>query len=191
MIQANHTHKKLVVDILSRSFDDNKSVNYVVLQDRKRKQRIRSLMAYAFDICFRYGKVYLSENEDACGLVLLPDKKKTTFSTVLWDVRLVLKSFGVGNIGKVLKRESRIKKAQVASPKFYLWFIGVHREKQGNGMGSRLLEEIIAEARSENRTVCLETSTEQNLSWYEKHGFEIYHTLNFGYPLYFLNLNSE
>ena len=61
MIQAQHADKALVIDILCKSFDQNKSVNYIVKQDSRRKQRIRILMNYSFEVCYRFGNVYLSE----------------------------------------------------------------------------------------------------------------------------------
>lgn len=143
-------------------------------------------MEYAFDMCLRYGKVYLSDDKNGCALVLLPDRKKTSLSTILLDARLVHRSFGLANIRKVLSRESKIKKAQLAGSKYYLWFIAVRPGRRGNGVGGRLLTQIIEEAKGGNRSVCLETSTEQNLPWYKKHGFEVYNTIDFSYPLYFL-----
>jgi hypothetical protein len=60
MIQAAYKDKYLVVDILTKAFDSNKSVNYVVKQDRKREKRIRKLMDYSFELCWESGEVYLS-----------------------------------------------------------------------------------------------------------------------------------
>lgn len=51
MLRADYNDKDRVVDILVSSFDDNKSVNYIIKQDTKRTQRIKRLMEYSFDIC--------------------------------------------------------------------------------------------------------------------------------------------
>lgn len=43
MVRAEANKKSVVIDVLAASFDDNRSVNYVVKQDAKRKNRIRDL----------------------------------------------------------------------------------------------------------------------------------------------------
>jgi ribosomal protein S18 acetylase RimI-like enzyme len=94
---------------------------------------------------------------------------------------------GISGISKAIEREKEIKSAY-PNPKsmFYLWFIGVKPEHQGQGRGSRLLKRLTEEALKKNRSVFLETSTRRNLPWYKKHGFEIYHEHDFSYNLYFL-----
>jgi len=184
MIRAGIEDKNRIVDILSNAFDDNKSVNYIIHQDAKRKQRIRNLMAYSFDLCHSFGDVFLSEDKKGCALILLPDKKKTTLRSVFLDTKLAVSSIGLANLKKAIKREAAISKIHPAGKIYYLWFIGVDRTNQGNGVGSKLLESVIQEGLSQKRTICLETSTTKNLPWYEKHGFKTYRDLDFGYKLY-------
>ena len=109
MKRAVQNQKSLVVEILSASFDDNKSVNFVVKQDKNRKARIRGLMEYSFKVCNAFGDVWISEDDQACALVLFPDKKKTNLNAILRDVRLALSVIGINRIGPVLGRESKIK----------------------------------------------------------------------------------
>ena len=190
MIRALKEDKKRVIDILVSSFDDNKSVNYIIKQDSRRVQRISALMAYSFDICRMFGHVFLSDDKNGCALILLPDKKKTTIQSILFDVKFIFQSIGLSNVKKAISRESEIKKHQPKGPLYYLWFIGVDNTEQNKGVGSKLLTEVIAEGHRQNRTVCLETSTVKNLPWYKKFGFEIYKELDFGYTLYCMKLPS-
>jgi len=186
MKSALYSDKNLIVEILTASFDENQSVNYIVKQDQKRTKRIRELMDYSFEICYNYGEVFLSDDNNACALVLYPDKKKTTLKSIWLDIRLILKSIGIGNIQKALSRETKIKQKQLKDKMYYLWFIGVRPEVQSTGVGTKLLNEIISHSKKKNRPIGLETSTVKNLPWYEKFGFEQYDQLNLGYTLYFL-----
>ena len=186
MIKAMYKDRDRVVDILAASFDDNKSVNYIVKQDKKRKQRIRKLMAYSFDICYLYGEVFLTDDKEACALVLYPDKKKTTLKSILLDVQLIFSCIGIENIKKALDRESKIKQLQAKDLMYYLWFIGVDSECQNQGIGSELLKNIIKDSDCKKRSVYLETSTLKNLPWYKKFGFQIYNELDLSYKLFFL-----
>lgn len=188
MIVADYKDKNLVVNILTKSFDKNQSVNFIVQQDEKRFERIKSLMDYSFEVCYAFGEVFLSDDKKACALVLYPDKKRITLKSVLLDVQLMFKCIGITNISKALNRESKIKKIQPKERMYYLWFIGVDPDSQGSGIGTELMKEIIEESQRKQRPIYLETSTLKNLPWYKKFGFEIYSELELSYKLYFLKL---
>lgn len=191
MINAGYKDKARVIDILSQSFDDNQSVNYIIPQDKRRKKRIRSLMAYSFDVCYHYGKIFLTEDKNSCALLLLPGQKKSFLRSAWLDVRLLFTAVGIRNTGKVLNRESAIKQLQPIEPMYYLWFIGVDPAHQHKQIGSALLREIISECTPGNSMMCLETSTVNNLPWYRKFGFTVYSELDLGYTLYFLKRKEQ
>lgn len=184
MVQASINHKLIVTDIIVKSFDDNKSVNWVIKQDRKRESRIHVLAEYSFDICLQFGAVYLSDDLKGCVLLLFPEKKKTTLRSILLDAKLAFKAIGIERALKILKRESKIKQFHPHDPFVYLWFIGVHPHHQGNGCGTKLLNEVLEKY---DKEIYLETSTVKNIPWYKKFGFEIYNEINdFGYKFYML-----
>lgn len=184
MKRAGKEYKNRIVDILTLSFQDNKSVNYVVPQDGKRMQRIRQLMAYSFEVCHRFGEVFITEDGNGCALVLLPEKKRTTMLSMWWDVKFIITSIGVSSVMRAMSRENKIKSQHPNGLLYYIWFIGVDVKEQSKGIGSKLLSEVINEGEAQNRVICLETSTIKNLPWYQKFGFSIYNELDFGYTLF-------
>jgi len=186
MIKATYSDKPIVIDILCDSFDTNKSVNYVVKQDKNRKQRIRNLMDYSFEVCYMFGEVLLSEDKKACALVLFPDRKKTSLKSILLDAKLATSCIGISRISKVMNRDSKIKSFYPANPVYYLWFIGVNSEFKRKGIGSALLSDIVKESNSMQRPIYLETSMTDNISFYKKFGFEVYNELDFGHTLFLL-----
>lgn len=186
MIRANYKDKERIIDILTSSFKENKSVNYIIKEDGKRVDRIRNLMDYSFEVCFMFGEVFLSDDRKGCALIVLPDKKKTTLKSILLDIKLIFSCMGVSNVKKAMNRESKIKKLHPKELMYYLWFIGVDRNDQNKGIGSSLLMDVIKQGELKNRSIYLETSTLKNIPWYEKFGFKIYNELDFGYTLFFL-----
>jgi ribosomal protein S18 acetylase RimI-like enzyme len=178
--------KERIVQILLEAFERNKSVNYICCNDGLRYQRIRLLMEYAYDVCKKYGKVYLSDNKNACALILLPAKKTFSFQSLIWDMKLALKVIGLNHVRKVLRREQEIKKHHPKYPFFYLWFIGVLPSQQGSGNGTSLLRQVLKDARDMGLPVYLETSTLENLPWYKGFNFKIYGELDFGYRFFLL-----
>jgi ribosomal protein S18 acetylase RimI-like enzyme len=186
MIRATKNDKQLVLRLLSAAFQDNKSVNYILRQDAKRQTRMQALMNYSFDVCRLFGDVFLSDDCKACALILLPERKKTTLKSIFLDAKLIVSATGFGNVKKAMEREKKIKAQHPAGLRYYLWFIGVDPSEQGKGIGSRLLSEVVAEGMKQKRTICLETSTQKNIPWYQKHGFTVYRELHFGYRLFCL-----
>lgn len=186
MIRANRNDKDLIIDILTQSFQENKSVNYIIKQDKKRIERIKRLMAYSFEVCFLFGEVHLSDDKKGCALIIYPDKKRTNLKHILLDLQLMIYSLGLNKVKRALQRETKIKKLHPQYPITYLWFIGVLPDKQGKGIGTNILTDVITRSRSQQRSIYLETSTLKNLPWYQKLGFTIYHELDFGYRLYCL-----
>ena len=189
MIRALYTDKEWVVNILINSFANNKSVNYIIKQDKRKLQRLKALMEYSFDICYRYGDIFLSDNRQGCALILIPERKQTTLQSILSDIKLAIATIGFANIRKAIKRESQIKAIHPKESIYYLWFIGVNTDVQNKGVGSSLLKEVIAEGSAQQKTICLETSTITNVPWYEKLGFTTYKELDFGYRLFCMKRN--
>ena len=185
MIKANKDDKREIVGILSNSFYDNQSVTYIIAH-RHNKEEIKALMDYSFEQCLLHGDVYLSDDKNACALILYPQKKRFSVKSTWLDIRLIFKSIGLFRIVKALNRESAIKKLQPKIDMSYLWFIGVLPSMQRTGIGSKLLSEIIQETDSNKLPIYLETSTLNNLPWYERFGFTVYDCLELSYTLFFL-----
>jgi len=181
---ANTSHRTLVVDILRTSFDDNQSINYIVRRGKNRRERIIHLMEYCFDICMDKGMIFLSDDEQGCVLILLPEKRMNVFKVMALETKLLFRSVGFVNALRVMKREKLLKTHHPKGTFYYLWFAGVYPESQGTGIGSQLLKEVLTNCDKKKRPVYLETSVSRNLPWYERFGFNIYHEIDLGYKLY-------
>jgi ribosomal protein S18 acetylase RimI-like enzyme len=189
MILATRNDKEIVIEILTLSFYNNKSVNYIVGNNRT-KEKIAALMAYSFEQCYLFGEVYLSDEKNACALILYPQTKRFSFKAIGLDIRLIFKVIGLPNIIKALNREAAIKKLQPKIDMAYIWFIGVDPAAQHSGIGSKMLAQILSLQKGKRLPVFLETSTFMNLPWYKRFGFEIFGKLELSYTLYFLKNNN-
>lgn len=184
MLKAQSKDRAFITHLLAQSFDDNKSVNYIIPQGRHRSKRLLRLMEYSFDYCQLHGNVYLSDDRQGCALVVYPHKAKSTLRSTLLDLRLITTCVGLANLKKTLQREAIIKKLHPREPFCYLWFIGVSPTAQHNGTGSALLRQLLEQCDREALPFYLETSVERNVPWYERFGFIEYKTLNPGYLLH-------
>jgi len=190
MINATYSDKDIVVEILTEAFDENKSFNSVIKQDHKRSIRIKKVFEYYFDICLKYGRIFLSDDKKGCAIIMYPDARKLTFRGILMDLELLF-LLGIRSVRQGFSRESKIKAIHPPGGAiYYLLFIGVYNEFQNQGIGSKLLKEIIEDSKASARDIYLETYLEKNLSLYKKHGFKVYNQLDFGFPIYCLKRQS-
>ena len=56
---------------------------------------------------------------------------------------------------------------------WYLFYLGVTPAQQGRGMGSALLQPVLARADAAALPCYLETGVARNLRFYERHGFQV------------------
>jgi ribosomal protein S18 acetylase RimI-like enzyme len=183
-MQNNTTRKQIVIEILYKSFLENRSVNFAVKQDSKREARIKKLMEYSYFQGEQFGEIYLSKDQNACAIILIPSRKKTTLKSIVWDLKVVFNCMGILNVSKVLKREREIKKHHPHFPFLHLWYIGVNPEFQGQARGTELMARIIHDAKALHLPIYLETSNPKNFPFYEKLGFKMISEIdNLGYPL--------
>ena len=87
---------------------------------------------------------------------------------------MLLNAAGLSRFGRLLKlRAAMDDKHPMTRPHDYLWFLGVHPDAQGGGVGSELLAAKTARMDAAGRCAFLETATPRNLPLYQRHGFEI------------------
>ncbi len=186
MIKARPEDRELIIRLLTRSFEDNLSVNYIIRRDHKKQSRIRTLMEYSLDQCAMFGEVLLSDDRMGCALILYPHHKRTDLKTIFMDIKLIAGAVGITGLRKTLEREKQIKKMRPDERMAYLWFIGVDPDQQHRGIGGKFLQQILDHGQKQELPVFLETSTLKNIPWYERSGFRVYAKLELGYDLFFL-----
>jgi ribosomal protein S18 acetylase RimI-like enzyme len=85
---------------------------------------------------------------------------------------MLLNAAGLGRFDRLLKlREAMDRRHPMDRPHDYLWFLGVHPDAQGAGVGSRLLASKTARLDAAGRAGFLETATARNVPFYNRHGF--------------------
>lgn len=178
------TDKNHIIDILTQSFYDNKSTNFVIKKDKTKTKRFSTLIKYSIFYGENFGEVFLSDDKTACYITLDSSRKKTTLKSIYWDLRLIFQCVGIKNVRKVLKREALIKSNHPEEDFIHLWYIGVAPSEQGKGKGTLLMKAIIKKAKTQNKRIFLETSVERNFGYYEALGFKEEITLEqIGYSL--------
>ncbi len=127
----------------------------------------------------KFGKVYATSPEIEGVAVLVPGDHA---DMGMWGIlrsgampyAMKMGKESIHNLGIVYKHLGPDRKKLMNNkPHAYLMVIGVASTFQGKGFGSKLMEAMIEEATREGLHIYLETETEANVSFYEKHGFSV------------------
>lgn len=127
----------------------------------------------------KYGKVYAPSPALEGVAVWLPGKyaNMTPLRMILCGALPYGAKMGSEHIrffsafGKRLEREK--KRLLAGKPYAYLSVIGIEQSAQGKGYGSRLVNAIKQECDRDGTVLYLETETEENVRFYEKHGLRV------------------
>lgn len=78
------------------------------------------------------------------------------------------------NLLRALRTQLEVESEHPEDPKhWYLGYLGVRCDHQGNGIGSLMLREVLDGADKNGVPAYLESSNEKNLTLYERHGFVV------------------
>ncbi|MBG48204.1 MAG: GNAT family N-acetyltransferase [Pseudozobellia sp.] len=194
MIKATKAHRDLVVDILVDAFEpihDDSSINFVVKQDEKRKERMRILMEYLFDKSLRTGVVCISDNKASCLLLTYSNRDKFTFGKLFSTLRLAFKCIGIGRVTKVLERQKIIQRNYPKTPYIRPMIFAVKQEFKGGVTAPRLILQVYEAFRETKLPVIVDAANENNVKLYQKFGLKIFNTEEgLGFPIYLMKMEG-
>lgn len=105
MVKAAYEEKDIVTDILLNAFNANSGVSFFI-QEASTSNEFSQLISDAFEECYHFGEVFISDNKKACALILFPDKDHSNAQSLLQDITLVFQSVhGFSNLKKILSGE--------------------------------------------------------------------------------------
>ncbi|MBN2156925.1 MAG: GNAT family N-acetyltransferase [Candidatus Lokiarchaeota archaeon] len=139
--------------------------------------KFRTVFGISLKYTLKFGKAYaLTANMDGIACWLTSPYTNVTLWRLLYSGAIKpvmqLKWKIISNIFKVYNRVDKHRKNFKQIPFLYLFALGVHPEKQGEGIGSKLLKLMLDQLDSDI-PVYLETETEKNVRFYERFGFKI------------------
>ena len=177
MRPATKSDKKLVVQIITETFEQNPGVNWLLKQGGDRKKKIKRLAEFTFVKARIRNGVFVSSNSKGVAICYKFNVRKFSLSELYYELKFSLTSINISRIPKVLKRENYRKKQRPQSGKYlYFWFLGVL--SGGGNAVFELRDGIFEMAKNEHLPIYMETAVERNKLIYERYGFRTYHFWN-------------
>lgn len=90
----------------------------------------------------------------------------------MWRAPFVLGLDGMGRLSKAMSATEAFHR-QVRGPHWYLMTVGTRTARQGQGLGSQLVEMGTTRADDARVPCYLETGTGSNIAFYRRRGFEV------------------
>jgi ribosomal protein S18 acetylase RimI-like enzyme len=131
--------------------------------------------------CLPCGEVYATEGVDGVAAWLPPGKTRLTNYWHMLRSGMLLAPLKArpAEFSRLMALRAYTEAAhERLAPErhWYLFVLGTAPERQGQGIGGALMSPVLARADAEKMPCYLETQYERNLSFYERHGFEVVET---------------
>jgi ribosomal protein S18 acetylase RimI-like enzyme len=157
---------------LTRAFDDDPLTTWLFPNDAARRRRLPSFFRALLRASLQFGEVYATEDRQ-CAAIWNPPG--TFPMDRLTDARLGINTARL--VGTRIVTRARgllyIESHHPKEPHWYLQMLGTDPDHQSRGAGSAILAPVLERCDDKRERVYLESSKEQNIPFYERHGFEV------------------
>jgi ribosomal protein S18 acetylase RimI-like enzyme len=171
---------RLVLSLV-RAFDDDPLINWILRQDGKRSR--------AFDLYFRTalctitmprGEVFATDDCVGGALWLPSDQAEIGLAQQLSLLPDMIRAVRLRGVKRLMDVLDAMNKAHPHERHYYLQFIGVEPAHQRKGLGSALMQPMLACCDREACGAYMENTQEKNLAFYEWLGFAVIGELDLG-----------
>ena len=156
-----------LAESLARAFYDDPVAQWSLPSDRRRLGQQRRFFAQRLRTLLPEELVFCDEERRGAALWAPPDRWRTPLGELL-RTRIVSRRVPLFLLGGM-----RVEKLHPRDPHYYLAVLGVDPERQGGGLGSRLLAPMLERCDREHVPAYLESSKERNVDFYGRHGFRV------------------
>jgi ribosomal protein S18 acetylase RimI-like enzyme len=171
---VNETNMEQAVNILADAFQDDPVLNWIC--DRPGSKGLFFRMT--LPVFTPHGLTYL--DPDACGAASwLGPQQKLKWKYRLTDIWRVVKLGGPRTIYRMAVSGIKTEKFHPSKPHYYLFAIGANSDRRGQGIGTSLITHLLRTCDEEQIPAYLENSKEENLRFYQGHGFEVMEQIRF------------
>ncbi len=173
---ARRDEAALLGEVLADAFAEDPVFAWLIpLHLRGRDNRVRAFFTSMSRGYLRQGKpCYLTGDASAAALWAAPGAWAMPLSQVILEAVPNGLAFR-RRLFRALRTQMQIERLHAghSRPHWYLGYLGARRDWQGQGLGTRMLRQVLAGVDTDGVPAYLESSNERNLSLYERNGFRV------------------
>jgi ribosomal protein S18 acetylase RimI-like enzyme len=170
--EARPGERRSVIEVLGRAFYDDPVSMYLFPKDAARVRGFGRFCGLALETFGADGLVMTNEGIRGAAIWQRPSPKAAGgLSPLSLGIRL---AWTAGRrLPQVLRLGDLTHALHPDEPHYYLATLGTDPSCQGQGIGSALIQPILARCDKESTPAYLESSKRENIPFYNKHGFEV------------------
>lgn len=161
-------------EALGLAFHDDPAMAWLFGDDEARSAGpLRRYLTHETGRHLRHRYVYTTDDHAGGALWDPPGRWKTRPRDILGMLPIMLPALRT-RVVTALRGLSMLEQVHERQPEhFYLAVLGTRPDRQGHGIGSRLLAPVLERCDREGTGAYLESSKEANIPFYRRHGFEV------------------
>jgi len=165
-------------EMLGRAFHDNPMSLYIFPDDGERTRHLGWMLGTSARYGHLYGEVYTTTDRvDGAAVWLTPESppidRETAGRAGMAEMPQRMGQEPFQRLMTMKSHMDELRRRDAPEPHWYLWVLGVDPPRQGQGVGSALLQPVLARADGEGLPCYLETDKPVNVSFYRRHGFAV------------------
>jgi ribosomal protein S18 acetylase RimI-like enzyme len=176
-IRLEPSQRRRAAALLARAFHDDPVYRLTMPDEGKRASALTWLFERVVRYCILYGHTFTTPGLEGIAGWLPPGHSNLTLGRIirsgLHATPLKLGLSAYRRFDTYMTYADKLHARLAPRSHWYLWVIGVKPACQGQGIGSKLLQPILARADADGVPCYLETEGERNVRFYEKHGFRV------------------
>jgi GNAT superfamily N-acetyltransferase len=173
---ARRDEAALLGEVLADAFAEDPVFAWLIPpQVRGRDRRLRTFFTSMSRAYLRKGKpCYLTDDASAAALWAAPGAWAMPLSQIILEAAPNGMAFG-HRLLRALRTQMQIEHLHTTQsrPHWYLGYLGTRRDRQGQGLGTQMLREVLAGLDTDGVPAYLESSNQRNLPVYERNGFRV------------------
>jgi ribosomal protein S18 acetylase RimI-like enzyme len=156
---------------LARAFFGDPVFRWALPDDERRSRQLPPFFSLFVETLFRYHEIYTDEDLSSAALWVPPEEKPTPEDAEQEFGERMEEIAGV-DIERLFQVSKVIEEHHPPGSYYFLQFMGVDPERQGQGIGSALLRLVLERSDRQQQWAYLDATSERNKQLYERHGFE-------------------
>jgi ribosomal protein S18 acetylase RimI-like enzyme len=181
IIKLDPRQKKKAADVVAAAFYDYPMFTFYFPDPKRRTRYLPWYLGNVLNCALRFGDVYTTPEISGVGFTLPPGHTKMSMWEYLQNGFALSPLFlGFHEYARSMECEDFVglthEKIMAGRPHYYLWGLAIDPSHKRTGIGTALMQPIIAKADAEKKPIYLETHNEKNVAYYQRLGFFLAHT---------------
>jgi GNAT superfamily N-acetyltransferase len=171
---VNLSNADEAIRILAEAFRDDPVINWSCNNPRS----LEPFFRFTLPVFIPHGLTYMDPLGRGAAAWLGPAQKLNWPFSAANTIK-VLRLGGLRGVYRLMLSGLKTEKHHPRTPHYYLFAIGVTPGNKGQGIGTSLISHVLRQCDAQGMPAYLENSKEENLAFYEGHGFKVQERIRF------------